>query len=150
MNALSKTIRPLLRQWQGPLTEELVRQLNPQHNLIAQAKPFLRRTRMDRLRPRRVLTSALEFTQELGEAARELPAELRRIITQIKTGQTRVNFRHEGLEPATNAFAEAPPLSRIRHARNVAHTVVSVGPPSRCTMFSEVVAIGSSRFGTEA
>jgi ubiquinone biosynthesis protein len=105
------------------LTEELVRQLDPEHDLIAQARPFMKRTRMERLRPRRVITSALEFAQELGQTARELPNELRRIASQIKTGSARVNFRHEGLEPATNAFERA--TNRLSFALVVAALIIS-------------------------
>ena len=105
------------------LTEELVRQLDPEHDLISQAKPFMKRTRMERLRPRRVITSALEFAQELSEAARELPNELRRIVSQIKTGQARINFRHEGLEPATNAFERS--TNRLSFALVVAALIIS-------------------------
>jgi hypothetical protein len=36
------------------------------------------------------------------------------------------------------------------HPRKVAQSVVIVGPPRRCTMLREVVAIGRSRFLTEA
>src|ERR1700735_1488696 len=36
------------------------------------------------------------------------------------------------------------------HPRKVAQSVVRVGPPRRCTIFSEVGAIGKSRFLTEA
>ncbi len=46
----------------------------------------------------------LEFGQELTETARELPGELRRVLAQIKSGNARVNFHHEGLEPASNAM----------------------------------------------
>src|ERR1700728_3546288 len=38
----------------------------------------------------------------------------------------------------------------ILHPRKVAQRVVKVGPPRRCTMFSEVVAIGRSCFLIEA
>ncbi len=105
------------------LTEELVRQLNPEHDLIAQAKPFMKRTRMERLRPRRLLSNALEFAQELGETARELPNEVRRIVSQLKTGQARINFRHEGLEPATNAFERS--TNRLSFALVVAALIIS-------------------------
>jgi CRP-like cAMP-binding protein len=37
-----------------------------------------------------------------------------------------------------------------RHPRKVEQSVVSVGPPRRCTMLREVVAIGRSRLLTEA
>src|SRR3984957_4436378 len=36
------------------------------------------------------------------------------------------------------------------HPRKVAQSVVIVGPPRRCAMLKEVVAIGRSRFLTEA
>src|SRR5580692_8946403 len=36
------------------------------------------------------------------------------------------------------------------HPRKVAQSVVTVGPPRRCTMLSDVVAIGSSRLLMEA
>lgn len=125
------------------MTEELVRQLNPEHDLIAQAKPFMKRTRMERLRPRRIMTTALEFAQELGETARELPNELRRIVSQIKTGNARVNFRHEGLEPATNAFERS--ANRLSFALVVAALIISSSliihskvPP----MWGEVSVVG--------
>jgi len=105
------------------VTEELVRRLDPEHDLIAQAKPFMKRTRMERIRPRRMLTSALEFAQELSETARELPNEVRRIVSQIKTGNARVNFRHEGLEPATNAFERS--TNRLSFALVVAALIIS-------------------------
>ena len=104
------------------LTEELVRQLNPEHDLIAQARPFMKRTRMERLRPRRVMTSALELAQELGETARELPGELRRIVSQIKTGRARVNFHHEGLEPASQALERS--TNRLSFAVVVAALII--------------------------
>jgi len=105
------------------LTEELVRWLNPQHNLIAQATPFMKQTRLDRLRPKRVFSDLLEFGQELAETARELPNEIRRIVSQLKTGQTRVNFHHEGLEPATNAFERS--TNRLSFALVVAALIIA-------------------------
>jgi len=105
------------------LTEELVRRLDPQHDLIAQATPFMKQTRLDRIRPKRVLGNLLEFGQELAETAREVPNELRRIISQIKTGQARVNFRHEGLEPATKAFERS--TNRLSFALVVAALIIS-------------------------
>lgn len=104
------------------LTEELVRQLDPQHDLISQAKPFMQRTRMNRMRPRRVLLNALEFAQELGDAARDLPSELHRIISQIKSGRARVNFHHEGLEPASQALERS--TNRLSFAVVVAALII--------------------------
>ena len=104
------------------LTEELVRQLDPGHDLIGQARPFMQRTRMERLGPRRVVASAWEFAQEVGEAARELPGELRRIVAQVKTGRARVNFHHEGLEPASQALERS--TNRLSFAVVVAALII--------------------------
>jgi ubiquinone biosynthesis protein len=85
------------------LTEELVRRLNPDHNLVQQAGPFMRKARMDRLKPKRFASNVLEFSRDLAELARDLPGEMRRIVSQIKTGDARINFQHQGLEPAINS-----------------------------------------------
>jgi ubiquinone biosynthesis protein len=85
------------------LTEELVRRLNPQLNFVEQAEPFMRQARLARFKPRRVLSGLLDFGEEVTELARELPAELRRIAQQMKAGQARIHFQHEGLEPLVNS-----------------------------------------------
>lgn len=85
------------------LTEELVRHLSPEHNLVEQAEPFMKKARLARLRPQRFAGSVLEFGQDFAELAREFPGELRRIISQVKTGEARLNFRHQGLEPVMNS-----------------------------------------------
>lgn len=104
-------------------TEELVRRLNPKHDLIAQARPFMEKARMERLGPRRVMTGALEFAQEIAEAARELPNEVRRILSQVKTGRARVNFHHEGLEPASQAMERS--ANRLSFALVVASLIIA-------------------------
>ncbi len=81
------------------LTESLVRRLYPEHDVIEQTIPFMRRARMQRVKPKRLLEGLYEFGMDFSEMARELPAELRRIFSQIKTGEARMVFRHEGLGP---------------------------------------------------
>jgi ubiquinone biosynthesis protein len=104
-------------------TEDLVRLLDPKLDLVAQAAPFMKQTRLDRFRPGRMMSSLLEFGQELAEAAQEMPRELRRVIRQIQTGQTRLNFRHEGLEPLTNAMERS--TNRLSFALVAASLVIS-------------------------
>jgi ubiquinone biosynthesis protein len=89
------------------LTEGLVRKLNPDHDLIAQAKPFMRQVHVSRMGPRRVLRQLAEFGGEAMSLLRELPIEVRRITAQVKGGKTRVTFRHEGLEPLDNTLERA-------------------------------------------
>ncbi len=85
------------------LTEALVRRLNPQLNFIEHAEPFMQQARMARFKPKRVLSGLLDFGEEVTELARELPAEIRRIAAQMKAGQARIHFQHEGLEPLVSS-----------------------------------------------
>lgn len=113
-------------------TEELVRRLDPHHDLIKQARPFMQHARLQRLKPRRLITSALEFAQEVGETARELPGEIRRIVAQVRGGRARVNFHHEGLEPAANALERS--ANRLSFAMVVAALIIG----SSLTIHSKV------------
>lgn len=82
------------------LMESVVRRLNPQHNVIEQARPFLKQVRLERVKPKRLIEGLFEFGMDFADMARELPAEVRRILSQLKVGEARLVFRHEGLEPA--------------------------------------------------
>ncbi|MGB0578123.1 MAG: ABC1 kinase family protein [Limisphaerales bacterium] len=104
------------------LTEELVRHLNPEHNLVEQAGPFMKKARMARLRPQRFAGSVLEFGRDFAELAREFPVEMRRIISQVKTGDMRLNFRHQGLEPAMNSAERIS--NRIAYALVLASLII--------------------------
>ncbi|MCD6052727.1 MAG: ubiquinone biosynthesis protein UbiB, partial [Verrucomicrobia bacterium] len=81
------------------LMETLVRRLNPEHDIIAQATPYLRKARLSRLQPNRLVGAITNFSLDMADMVRELPAEVRRIVTQIKKGEARMVFRHEGLDP---------------------------------------------------
>ena len=86
------------------LMENLVSTLDPQHDLIAQAKPFLRQVHLNRIRPKRLLRQLTEFGLDAGEFLRGFPMEVRRVLAQIKSGQARVTFHHDGLEPLNNTL----------------------------------------------
>ena len=104
------------------LTEELVRHLSPQHNLVEQAEPFMKKARLARLRPQRFASSVLEFGADFSELAREVPSELRRIISQIKTGDAKINFQHRGLEPAIESAERVS--NRIAYALVLASLII--------------------------
>ncbi len=102
--------------------ETLVRRLHPGHNLIEQATPFLKRVRLERFGPRKMAQSLYEVGLEFAELASTLPGELRRIIAHLKTGETRVIFKHEGLEPAMNAWDRG--TNRLAYAIMLAAVVI--------------------------
>jgi hypothetical protein len=88
----------------------------------------------------------------------DFSAENCSVILSIESGSRReaANRRAWSTQSRTKAAANA--LERETgecansnlHPRKVAQSVVIVGPPRRITMFREVVAIGRSRFLTEA
>ena len=86
------------------LMEGLVRRLNPQHDIINQAAPFLRQVRLSRMHPNKFVEGLFEFGLDFAEMARELPSELRRIFSQIKTGEARLIFKHDGLDPLLHSW----------------------------------------------
>jgi ubiquinone biosynthesis protein len=86
------------------LMESLVRRLNPEHDLIAQARPFMRQVHLNRASPRRLLRQWAEVGGDALVFVRELPLELRRVLAQLKGGKLKVTFHHDGLEPLDNTL----------------------------------------------
>ncbi len=86
------------------LTESIVKKFHPEHDVIGQAKPILREIRLRRMHPGRVTETLLEFGLEVGDLLREFPTEARRVINILKHGDAKVTFKHDGLEPAVQAW----------------------------------------------
>ncbi|MFZ9856077.1 MAG: ABC1 kinase family protein [Limisphaerales bacterium] len=79
--------------------EETVRQLDPAHDLMAQARPFLRELRLRRLRPREMWKSLFRGGDEVVSLWRTLPRDVKTLVGKLKEGEARVTLRHDGLEP---------------------------------------------------
>jgi ubiquinone biosynthesis protein len=86
------------------LMENLVRQLNPDHDIVQQAIPALRKVRLDRFRPKRIADYVFEFGFDLANLAREAPSEIRRMLAQLRKGEAKVVFKHDGLEPLISSL----------------------------------------------
>lgn len=102
--------------------ESLVRELNPQHDLIGQARPFLKQARIDRLRPRRLTESLVAFGQDVADFARTLPTDLRGMVARLKAGEARLVMRHDGLEPLRHSLDQV--TNRIAFAIVLAALIV--------------------------
>src|ERR1700720_4335033 len=80
------------------------------------------------------------------------------IVLSMENGSLNAAANRRACSPQRRTKAavnapERPALDRAipsLHPRKVAQSVVKVGPPRRCTMLSDVVAIGRSCFLTEA
>jgi ubiquinone biosynthesis protein len=105
------------------LMEDLVCRLDPGHDIIAQARPFMRQVLLLRLRPRRLLRNWLEFGDEAAGLARDLPLEIRRLMTQIKEGRARFHVHHEGLEDLMNTLERI--VNRLAFALVLASLIIA-------------------------
>ena len=76
----------------------------PGHDIIGQARPFMKQVRLTQLGPRRMLRDWREFSEEAATFLREIPLEARRIMALIKEGRTLVRVHHHGLEPLMNTL----------------------------------------------
>lgn len=105
------------------LMETLVSQLDPGHDIIAQARPFMERVRLRQWGPARLLRDWQEFGMEAGEFVRELPLEIRRIISLIKEGRTKLMMHHRGLEPLLNTLERI--INRLAFAMVLSSLIIA-------------------------
>jgi len=105
------------------LMEDLVCRLDPGHDIIAQARPFMRQVLLLQQGPKRLLRSWLEFGGETAELARELPMEIRRLMAQIKEGRARFHVHHQGLEGLMNTLERI--VNRLAFALVLASLIIS-------------------------
>ncbi len=71
--------------------------LDPKLELIRLAKPFMRRIRMGRMQPGRIVEDLSETGLAYVHLLRDLPEELRTILRQLRGGRMRLEFEHRGL-----------------------------------------------------
>lgn len=89
-------------------TAEAVGQmLDPELELIRLAEPFMRKVKNDRMRIGRIADETAITTGEYLDLLRELPDELRSILTQVRKGKMKIEFEHLGLESLRAALDQA-------------------------------------------
>jgi len=72
--------------------------LDPKLELIRQAKPFMRRIRLERMRPGRIAEEISNTGSSYLNLFRELPDDLHTILQQLRKGRMRLEFEHRGLK----------------------------------------------------
>lgn len=77
--------------------EEVGRLLDPDLELIKLAQPFMKKVKSDRLRLNRIAEEAGLATSEYFDLLRDLPEELRSILSQLRQGKMKLEFEHRGL-----------------------------------------------------
>ncbi len=86
------------------LMESLVSRLDPGHDILAQARPFMLQVRVRQMAPRRLLRQWAEFGGEMSGFLRDLPLEARRLMAQVKEGRARLVIHHYGMDSLLNTL----------------------------------------------
>lgn len=84
--------------------EEVARTLDPGFDLRAEARPVLVELQKERTGPRAMLRESRAMLRSLLTGARELPAEIYRIIRRIEHDDLTIKFQHQGLEDLDDAL----------------------------------------------
>ncbi|MCD6487354.1 MAG: AarF/ABC1/UbiB kinase family protein, partial [Syntrophobacterales bacterium] len=72
--------------------------LDPDFDMTEKAAPFIRRLKLERLSPKRVVGDFLDSGGELIQLLKEIPGEFRDILKQVRQGKASIGFEHKGLE----------------------------------------------------
>lgn len=102
--------------------EDVVRSLDPQRDLMIQARPFLRQVQMQRLGPKRLLRTLTDSGEDLVTLLRTLPRDVRSLLGKLKAGEGRVVLRHDGLEPLQRSLDQV--TNRVAFAIVLAALIV--------------------------
>ena len=94
------TFKPAFYQMMKALStvEGVGLMLDPKLELIRLARPFMRRIRLERMRPARLAEEIARTGSGYLRLLRELPEELRAILRQLRGGRMRIEFEHHGLQ----------------------------------------------------
>lgn len=79
--------------------EGVGRELDPEFNAVEHAEPFAKKLIMDRMSPQRLIKDFYHSATEASLLMRDIPAEAREMLTQMKRGEAKVKFEHKGLDP---------------------------------------------------
>ncbi|WP_339137780.1 MAG: AarF/ABC1/UbiB kinase family protein [Candidatus Electrothrix sp. GW3-4] len=78
--------------------------LAPELELLALAKPFMKKIKLDRIHPRRLVDDLSATSYQYLSLIRDLPGETRSILTQLRQGRMKLEFKHRGLRPLERAL----------------------------------------------
>ncbi|MDY6904978.1 MAG: AarF/ABC1/UbiB kinase family protein [Thermodesulfobacteriota bacterium] len=86
--------------------ENMARQLDPQFDIITYATPFIKKVKLARYMPGRVVTEMVKTAAELGHFTRQFPADMLEISRLLKSEKITINIEHKGIAPLTATYAQ--------------------------------------------
>ncbi|MCI5150076.1 MAG: AarF/ABC1/UbiB kinase family protein, partial [Candidatus Electrothrix sp. MAN1_4] len=84
--------------------EGVGKMLAPEVELLTLAKPFMKKIRLDRVGPRRLIDDLSTTGYQYLSLIRDLPGETRSILAQLRQGGMKLELKHRGLRPLERAL----------------------------------------------
>lgn len=78
--------------------EGIGRELDPDFDMVAETKPFMRQLILRKYSPKYVQKELINISGEFLEFFKAFPEEFQEILAKIKAGKLKVEFEHKGLE----------------------------------------------------
>jgi len=78
--------------------EGVGRMLDPDFDMIARAKPFITRVKLERFKPERIAEDAYDLGSQLIQFVRQFPNQLLELANLIRQEKLRLQIEHRGLE----------------------------------------------------
>ncbi len=79
--------------------ETIAHDLDPELEIVAHLKPFVRKLRMMNLNPMRLLVKMIDPIEDMFHAIGDIPTSIQNILEKTKQGNLKIEFEHMGLEP---------------------------------------------------
>ena len=96
--------------------------LDPQLDMVAIATPYVRKLKLERFAPRRLVGELFESGNELLQLAREIPGGARELLRLAKRGNLRMGVEHRGFEKMLDTYEHV--ANRVAFAIVVAALIV--------------------------
>jgi len=79
--------------------ETIARDLDPDLEIIAHLKPFVRKIRMRHMNPLRLMAKMIDPIEDMFRALGDIPLSIENILEKTRKGNLKIEFEHMGLEP---------------------------------------------------
>jgi ubiquinone biosynthesis protein len=104
------------------ILEGVGRHLDPDFDIIAQAKPFLEQVKLARIRPERVKKELMRFSGDLLRFIQQFPRDLLELGRLLRQKQFAVNLEHQGLDIVISALHQI--INRLSFAVIIAALII--------------------------
>lgn len=84
--------------------EGVIRQLDPELDLVKLMQPYLLRTLANQYSPMKFAKGILSSIYEMGTYMEEFPRDFKNAIRKINTGEIKVDLRHKGIDPIVHTI----------------------------------------------